>query len=236
MDKKLREAQFSVLKIFAKRAKVFALCGGTALELFYLKHRFSADLDFFSPNYDPKEIKDLITAFSNNLKAKIKLEAEFSRPGRAQVRFYTTSVRGTTRPLKIDFVEDILVKSPAIKKFNGLRVYSAKDIYLQKISAVTGIEVVTDEVSRALMQGRRQARDIFDIYMLSKKIMPLHRFLKGVSGRYQRGMVHWYRTFSRQQLKLDLLDLDIYIKSFNAHEMIIYLEGEIKQFIKEVMQ
>lgn len=86
------------------------------------------------------------------------------------------------------------------------------------------------------MQGRRQSRDVFDIYMLSKKIKPLHIFMKKIPAVLQRGMVHWYRAFSRQDLKLALLDLDIYDKKFNAREMVIYLEKEIKTFISEAIE
>jgi predicted nucleotidyltransferase component of viral defense system len=57
MDQRLRETQLKCLKAFSQTAKTFALTGGTALELYYLNHRFSADLDFFSPAYDLKEKK-----------------------------------------------------------------------------------------------------------------------------------------------------------------------------------
>lgn len=50
MDRAIRKAQKDVLKVFAGKAKDFALAGGTALELYYLHHRFSADLDFFRRN------------------------------------------------------------------------------------------------------------------------------------------------------------------------------------------
>lgn len=50
MDLKIRKAQKKILGIFAKRTRSFALAGGTALELYYLYHRFSFDLDFFHHN------------------------------------------------------------------------------------------------------------------------------------------------------------------------------------------
>jgi DNA-binding transcriptional MerR regulator len=235
MDKKIREAQIKILDIFSKEAKRFALAGGTALELYYLHHRFSADLDFFSPIYDLREIASLISSFSKFFKRKIKLGAEFVSSGKARVRFYSVPIKGS-RPLKLDFVEDNLFAKPKINKFGGLRVYSAQNLYLQKITAVTGLGVQIDEIGREFMQGRREARDIFDIYMLSKKIQPLHLFLKKVPRQIQRGIIHWYRSFSRQDLKLSLLDLEIYDKNFNSNGMIIYLENEIKEFIREVAE
>lgn len=236
MDRAIRKTQLQVLNIFSKTAKDFALSGGTALELYYLKHRFSADLDFFSPKYNPKEIADIVSSIKENFgKTNVKLETEFTAPNRAQVKFFTISAKGLKRPLKIDFVEDVLFDKPKIRKFAGVRVYGIKNIYFQKITAITGTQVKIDDIGRGITEGRKEARDTFDIYMLSKKIQPLHVFLKTVSSQCQRGMVHWYRTFSRQDLKLTFLDLDIYDKKFNSREMIIYLESEMKQFIRGIL-
>lgn len=236
MDRKIRQAQIQVLEAFSREAHSFALAGGTALELYYLRHRFSADLDLFSPAYTLKEVKDLISAFEECMKAKAKLGAEFLSSEKAKVRFYHIPVKGSDRPLKIDFVEDVFFTKPKFNKFSGVPVYRAQDIYLQKITAVLGTRTQTDETGRQFMQGRQAARDVFDIYMLSKKIKPLHLFLEDIPAYLQRGMIHWYRTFSRQDLKFELLDLDIYDKKFDSKEMIIYLEKEIEKFAEEVIE
>lgn len=233
MDREVRKFQLKTLEVFKKNTKSFALSGGTALELFYLKHRFSADLDFFSSQYNLKEIEKLISIFKKSLKCNISLEQEFIFPRRAKVRFYIANFKGLNRPLKIDFIEDVIFTKPKINRIKGLPVYSVENIYLQKIYAVSGSISGVDEVGRALFEGRAQARDVFDLYMLSKKIKPLFLVLKEVSPLFQRGIVHWYRSFSRKELKLSLLDLDIYDKKFNANEMIIYIEEQIKKFIKE---
>lgn len=236
MDRKIRKAQLEILDIFSREAKDFALAGGTALELYYLHHRFSADLDFFSPKYNMREIDNLISTFKKSVNAKIKLESEFIATGRTKVRFYTAPIKSSARPLKIDFVEDTIFLNPTIKRHKDVRVYCVENIYLQKIIAIAGTQPEINDVGRQIMEGRKEARDVFDIYMLSKKIQPLHIFLKSIPKQLQRGIIHWYRTFSRQELKLALLDLDIYDKKFNSKEMIIYLENEIKQFTKEVIE
>lgn len=236
MDKQIRQAQNKILEAFSGQKSSFALTGGTALELYYLHHRFSFDLDLFSPAYNHKEIEKLVSYFSDCLKRKIKFEAEFISSSHAKVRFYTMKVPKSDRPLKIDFVEDVIFKSPVIRKFKGVPVYDVENTYFQKICAVTGTSLREDEIGREITQGRNEARDVFDIYMLSKKIKPLHVFLKGIPAQQQRGMIHWYRSFSRQELKLSLLDLDIYDKKFDSKKMIIYLEDEIKKFAKGVLE
>ncbi len=233
MEKETRRVQLDVLEVFKQRAKHFALSGGTALELFYLHHRFSADLDFFSPVYDVSEIDDLVQSFKSSLGCDVKLEQELFAPGKARLRFYTVLFKKRDKVLKIDFIEDVIFDRPQIKRFEGIPVYSVKNIYLQKIYAATGIIPQLDEVGRVVFEGRKEARDVFDIYMLSKKIKPLHLLLKNLPPVLQRGVIHWYRSFSRQDLKLSLLDLDIYDKKFDSTQMIIHLENEIKKFIKE---
>lgn len=237
MDLKIREAQKKILEVFADKAENFALSGGTALELYYLHHRFSSDLDFFSPEYDLSEIKKLTSAFSKHTGNKLKLETEFNASGKAKVRFYTMPLKNSDRPLKIDFIEDVFFSKPIIKKFQKVPVYSVNNIYMQKIIAVSGFPFGVDEIGKEVRIGRREeARDAFDIYMFSKKILPLHIFLRDVPQYLQRGIVHWYRTFARQDIKLSLLDLDIYDKHFDSQEMVIYIEDEIKKFMKGIAE
>lgn len=233
MDRKIREAQKIVLKALSNNYGSFALAGGTALELYYLRHRFSADLDFFSPEYTDSEVRKITGFLEKNVKCKLKLESELLIAGTAKVKFYTMPVKDSMRPLKIDFVEDLITAKPKINNFDGVCVYSAKDIYVHKIAAVGGAAMREDEIGRRFAEGRNAARDAFDIFMLSKKISPLHLFLARQPRVFQVGIVHWYRTFSRLDLKLELLDLDIYGRNFNGREMIIYLEDEIKKFIEK---
>ena len=235
MDKRIAEAQDTVLAVFAREASQFALAGGTALERYYLRHRFSWDLDFFSPKYPLEEINRLTAAIKKHVNPRLKLESEFTAGRRARVRFYAMPVRGASRPLKIDFVEDVLILKPTIKTLGGVRVYGAESIYLHKVAAVAGIQSELDATGRSVQRGRNAPRDVFDLWMLSQKVMPLHRFLtQKAAASYQKGMVHWYRTFSRHDLKLGLLDMAIYDLTFDARKMIADLENEIRLFVQEV--
>jgi predicted nucleotidyltransferase component of viral defense system len=49
---KIVKDQKRITKMVTGEFPVYYLAGGTALA-FYLRHRFSEDLDFFSPAYDP---------------------------------------------------------------------------------------------------------------------------------------------------------------------------------------
>ena len=231
MDLKIREAQKKTLNIIRDYSKTFALCGGTALELYYLNHRFSKDLDFFSARYDPKEIGNLADKIGRGLGSPLKLESELALKNRARVRFYAAPIQGASYPLKIDFVQDVIFDKPKIKRFNGVPVYDVGEIYRQKIVAVTGTTLGESEVGREEIRGRNEARDGVDLYYLSKKIRPLRRFVKELPRPQQRGMVIWYRTFSRQDFKLGFLDLELYDKQCDSKEIIRYLEGEIESAV-----
>ena len=233
MEQLIRDAQLNLLKAFAGAAGSFALAGGTALELYYLKHRFSRDLDFFSPQYESEEIDALAQKLGETANAPLRLESELVASNKARVRFYTVKIKGALAPLKIDFIEDVFLKNPEIVKFDNLPVYSAKNIYFQKIIALTGSFLIKDEIGREIPAGRKEPMDAVDIYYLSKKITPLHKFLKTVDRQYQRGIIQWYRSYSRQDIKLGVLDLDLYDEIFDVSEMISYLDNEIKEFMEK---
>lgn len=235
MDKIIRNAQLKLLKAFPNASKTFALAGGTALELFYLKHRFSKDLDFFSPTYNIKEMEVIVSKFNKTIGRQFKLENELLTPEKAKIRFYTVNLKGTSIPLKVDFVEDVFFDKPVIKRFNGIPVYSINHIYLQKILTLIGTHLATDITGRTLTTGRKEIRDVVDTYYLSKEICPLHIFMENLSNKYQRGLVYWYRSYSRQEVKLGALDLDIYDKNFDVSKMIIHIDSEIKKFIDKTI-
>jgi hypothetical protein len=134
--------------------------------------------------------------------------------------------------LKIDFVEDVLFAKPKIKRFNQVPVYDAKQIYFQKIVAIVGSRTIQDDVGRGMTSGRGEIRDIIDLFYLSKKIEPLHLFLHSISREFQRAIVQWYHTFSRQEFKLGFLDFEIYDKKLDSQQVVVYLEGEIGKFLK----
>lgn len=236
METGIRNIQKKILKILSRHSKTFALSGGTALELYYLHHRFSKDLDLFSPQYGIGEIDNLVSRFERETGGKVILENELTAAGYAKVRFYSMAAKGTRIPLKIDFVEDVIFTKPKIRRFEGVRVYDVEHIYIQKVAAVTGLRLRRDDIGREITMGRRAARDVFDIYTLSSKVAPLHEFLCKLPREQQRGVIQWYRSFSRQELKTELLDLEIYDKKFDCSRMLRYLDSEIREFINRVIE
>lgn len=236
MDARLKEIQSQVLQVITGIDNhSFALAGGTALERYYLKHRFSRDLDFFTKSFDLIEIERIVKTIGRELNCPILKDAEFLTELHAKVIFYMLERDDLERPLKIDFVEDVISPSPRIKIFKGLPVYAAEEIYYQKIFAIAGTHEEIDITGRSIFTGRNKARDAVDVYYLSRKIQPLHIYLKEFPRSQQRMFVRWARTYSRMDMKLAVLDLDLYDRKFDVRKMIKYIDDEIDKFIREII-
>lgn len=84
MNSILTQNQINVLKIIGNNKFIsdnFYLTGGTALAEFYLKHRYSEDLDFFSENeIDVPALNVFISGFKKELNiSKIDYQQSFNR-------------------------------------------------------------------------------------------------------------------------------------------------------------
>ena len=130
-------------------AKQFYLTGGTALSEFYLHHRLSVDLDFFSESeFEILPIEIFFQSHSNELDIKQTERVQFL----GLQTFQFTFSDDTT--LKIDFN---YYPFPRIEKgttFNQLAIDSPRDIAANKVHTI-------------YMKARE--RDFVDLYFLMKQ-------------------------------------------------------------------
>jgi len=145
--------QRKVLELISKEnyfTERFYLTGGTALSEFYLKHRISEDLDFFT---EKEEVNPIVIARFLNFNSK-KLGLE---------KFDTKRVFGLysfflhfkdKQVLKVDFNYYPFPRIEKGLKFNNLEINSIYDI-------------AVDKVHTAVLQPR--ARDFIDLYFIIKK-------------------------------------------------------------------
>ncbi len=149
----LTPLQQQVLDVFfAEEAfgRAFYLTGGTALAAFYLHHRYSDDLDFFS---NDEEI-DFLWPMVQSLVPQLHGEVESRTPAFIRLRF--------GKELKVDFVRDVPFRVGVPILHETWRVDSVENITLNKISAI---------------QGRLDVKDYVDLYFLLRghpdRILPL---------------------------------------------------------------
>ena len=143
--------QQKILKLIAKEnyfAENFYLTGGTALSAFYLKHRLSEDLDFFSEKeFDLISINSFFKKIKTELTIKnIDYQKAFNRN--------IFMLRLPKEILKIEFTYYPFEQAEKTKLINGVRIDSLLDIAINKVFSIT---------------QRTSARDFIDAYFILKK-------------------------------------------------------------------
>jgi len=221
-----------VLKILSNRLSGFYLAGGTALSLYYFRHRESFDLDFFTQRFNEKSITDLTAYISKESGVKITLEGRQSAENMAKMLVYSIPV-DAQHSLKIDFVEDYYDLLQPLVQIDGIPVLSKEDIYRRKIFTACGSFQQIDSVGRKkFIGGRQEAKDFFDLYYLSKTYMPLSVFAERFCGMVEKeGLVLWYKRYDRDFIKMGLLDI-ITQNKIDYREMEKHLRDEIDEIIK----
>lgn len=142
------EAQQDVLGIISGIdiiAEKFFITGGTALSVFYLHHRASEDIDFFSTEFQDLNITDatLKKVFKNDI-ALIQSSSEF----------YSYLIK----EVKVDFVFDPL---SIIQKRPLVRLKVGKEILIDTLGNICSNKL-------SAIASRFEAKDIIDFYFISK--------------------------------------------------------------------
>lgn len=134
-DSLLTPLQKEVLyRFFGKKGGEFGffLTGGTALAEFYLRHRYSDDLDLFTRMDEVLPEGDrILTRVAGELNLKWELVNRGNRS-----RQYQITPEGDESPLKVDLVQDIEAFVEPPKNFGGIRVDSLLDIAVNKVDCI----------------------------------------------------------------------------------------------------
>lgn len=110
----------------------FYLTGGTALAAYYLEHRQSDDLDFFSFSA-PDAL--FLHAFANRLQRILK--AEHARFQKLYDRYqFFFGFEGAGGELKVEFTHYPFLQLESPQPRGGIRVDSARDIAANKLMAI----------------------------------------------------------------------------------------------------
>lgn len=226
---KLRD---KVLKVLQGEMAGFFLAGGTALSLYYFHHRESIDLDFFTKDFKPERIKEIISFIKKAVGVNADLVAEQKQKGKAQMLIY--NIGNKKASFKIDFVEDVYRLIKLHNVINKIPVLSIEDIYLRKIFAVCGSFEAEDKLGRKMfLGGRHSAKDFFDLYFLSKTFMRLSQFAKKYCSIVEKeSILIWFSSFSRVPMKLGLKDL-ITDKKIDYAEMERHFRREIEEIVRQ---
>lgn len=170
-------------KVYTNEGNIFPgaqviLVGGTALSRCYMQHRASYDLDFFvSARFDPLIIRRRLS----DAGVPLQMIETLSDQMFAVQLHGTANING--EPLKVSIVEDIYAGIFPVKTVAGIRTETIEGLYHRKLRTITGSgEGATSSTGRTVQVGARQtARDLFDLYVLSKEIKPLMEFVREIN-------------------------------------------------------
>jgi predicted nucleotidyltransferase component of viral defense system len=222
----------AVLPFLKNKVDDFYLAGGTALSMFYYEHRESFDLDFFTRQFSRERILKLMDELKKNSKWEIDLIAEQNKENLIRMAVYLINIDKNNQ-CKIDFVEDYIKPMHPLKKLDGINILSLEDIYLRKIYTFAGhISTLNEIGQKVVLGGRQEAKDIYDVYCLSTITMPLSEFVSRFCNHaIKEGVVRWYQTYDRMNMKTGLLDLPT--KSKPEYPLI---ENHFKQQIDKLLE
>ncbi len=129
-------------------ASQFYLTGGTALSAFYLQHRYSEDLDFFTEEeFNTQEVLAVINALSKQRK--------FSFTSEFHTVVYIFMIKFKNKdPLKVDFGYYPYKRLEESRIIEGVKLDSLTDIAVNKLLTVT---------------QRTEVKDFVDLYFLLQK-------------------------------------------------------------------
>lgn len=197
--------------------KNFFLGGGTALSEFYLRHRMSEDLDFFSEEREvsPRAIHSFLRRIAPRLKIKSFETKDF---GGVQMCFLKFAKNKT---LKVDFS---CYPFPPIERwtyFGKLRVASIYDITVDKLQTIG---------------AKPRSRDYIDLYFILKdKNYQLPKILDDIRIKFDWVLEPFSLASQFMRVK-DIKDKDFpkMLKPFDRKEMEEFFLGLAKSLEKEI--
>lgn len=214
----LNSFQIAVLNELKKNPlnSKFYLSGGTALSEYYLHHRFSEDLDFFTQEeLVIEEIKKFIKSISRKNKIK-KIEISH---GFGLYTFFLTPEK-TNIKYKIDFGQYPFPNINKLNEINGLRIESLFDIAVNKVHTIA---------------FRPRLRDFIDVYFIlqENKDWSFPYLLKKSFEKFEM-RADALQISQNLLLVKSLKDMPKMIKKIDLKKVESFFVNEIKNFEKDI--
>lgn len=185
----------------------FYLTGGTALSEFYLHHRYSEDLDFFTEKkYDTGIIMSFIRQLSRQFDCTYEAELiEF---------LYRFNLKFTDKQvLKLDFSYYPGQRMEKGKVYKGFEVDSLLDIAINKLSTI---------------QQRYNVKDYVDLYFLLDKFT-LWDLIEGVRIKFRMDIEPWILASDMIYCIEKFDSLPQMVKPFTLEKLKIFFRNQAKK-------
>ena len=138
----------------------FYLTGGTALAEFYLHHRYSLDLDFFTP--DPGGVAR-VGPVVEEIAERLDAQVSFTRTVGSFLQCFFESAEGER--VQLDFAQDSPFRLQPLERNEalGVKVENLTDIACNKLSALF---------------DRAEPKDFIDVYFICQEVMPFDELVE----------------------------------------------------------
>lgn len=160
----------------------FYLTGGTALSAFYLKHRYSDDLDFFTA--DPTAVtrtRPVLEEIAQNLDAQIS----FTRILGSFLESFFIAEQG--EEIKVDFAQEspYRLQPTILDATYNIHVDNLTDIACNKLSALF---------------DRAESKDFVDVYFICQETMSFEK-LEALTRQKHVGMDDYWLAIALQRVR-----------------------------------
>lgn len=194
----------------------YYLTGGTALAEFYLHHRYSEDLDFFTRSQvNPIKIRKFLSNIQKDIGFVEALEKHISGLYQFELIF------GDGTKLKIDFNEYDFPQIERGVDYHGLHIDSKYDIAVNKVYTIT---------------SRIKSRDFVDLYMLiSQGEFSMDQLISRIPDKFDTKPTNLslVRGFLAAQ---ELTDYPTMLIPFDRKKMVEFYLEEVKKLEKRIFK
>ena len=211
----LTEFQKEFILAFSKTPLIdsFFLTGGTALSAFYLQHRLSEDLDFFTEEEGQiSRILPIIQNIAFELNSKIEIRRSF-------LSFIEFFLVRNDESIRFDFAMDspYRLAQKVFREEYGIYIDNVTDISCNKLSA---------------LYDRSELKDFVDIYFIDKEIIPFEELVEKAKEKHI-GLDDYWLAVSLSKIE-NLNILPRMIKLITINELRDFFAKKRKWLMKKV--
>lgn len=192
----------------------FYFTGGTALSAFYLRHRYSEDLDFFSEKeFAYEEVLSALKLWAGTFNFIFKAE-----PKEVVKIFFLNFKNGVN--LKVDFGYYPYKRIEKGRVYEGIAIDSLLDIAINKISTVN---------------QRSSVKDFVDLYYLLKKFT-IWDLIEGARIKFNMELDPWLLVADLEYVVENFQVLPKMIKQLTLEELKDFFRNKAKELGRQATE
>lgn len=214
IGKVLTQLQEDFLKQFALTSirDYFFLTGGTALSAFYLQHRISEDMDFFTEEEGQiPRVLPVLQEIVSELDASLEIKRSF----RSYLEAFITKEK---QIIRCDFAMDspYRLEKKIFRQDYGIYVDNVLDISCNKLSA---------------LYDRGDPKDFVDIYFIDREVIPFEKLVKEAKKKHV-GLDNYWLAISLAKIE-EIGILPRMLKPVTLNELKSFFQDKARKLMEK---